>query len=88
MTRRGFSWRNVYQPRNPLFWIMLTLNGLSLMLGWITQTRTLTVWASLLVGIFAIGNALLGSWLLWRLLSTSPQPDVPPPAPSKDKPTS
>lgn len=50
----------------------MTLNALSLALGWITQTRTLNVWAALLVGAFAIGNAVLGTWLLWRLLSTSP----------------
>lgn len=76
------KWRNAYQPKNPLFWMMMTVNGLSLVLGWITQTRTLHVWAALLVGCFAIGNAVLGTWLLWRLVSNSPPPaalqDAPP----------
>ena len=65
-------WRNVYQPRNPLFWIMMTLNALSLVLAWITRSYSLNTGASLVVGTFAVGNALLGTWLLWRLVSTSP----------------
>ena len=70
-------WRNVYQPRNPLFWIMMILNALSLVLAWITRTYSLNTSASVLVGIFAFGNALLGAWLLWRLLSTPPNLQAP-----------
>lgn len=58
----------LYQPRNPLFWIMLALNLLSLVLGWITRTHTLTVVGGVLVTAFAIGNALLGTYLAWRLM--------------------
>ena len=58
----------LYQPRNPLFWIMVALNVLSTLLGWITHTHTLGVVASLLVAGFAIGNAVLGTWLAWRLV--------------------
>lgn len=60
----------LYQPRNPLFWMMLTLNVLSAVLGWITHTYPLGVAASLMVAGFAIGNAVLGTWLVWRLLKS------------------
>jgi uncharacterized membrane protein len=59
----------LFQPRNPLFWLMLLLNALSAALAWVVQYRHLNGWASLIVGIFAIGNALIGSWLIWRLLN-------------------
>lgn len=58
----------LYQPRNPLFWIMVALNALPALLGWITLSYALDVAASLLVAGFAIGNALPGSRLTWRLV--------------------
>ena len=58
----------IYQPRNPLFWIMLALNLLSLVLAWLTRTYSLTALGSILVTAFAIGNALLGTYLAWRLV--------------------
>lgn len=63
----------LYQPRNPLFWIMLALNllsMLSMLLGWVTHTYSLGVFASLLVTGFAIGNALMGIYLAWRLVNS------------------
>jgi hypothetical protein len=32
----------------------------------------LETWAALIVGGFALGNALIGSWLVWRLLRDPP----------------
>jgi hypothetical protein len=32
------KFNRLYQPRNPHFWIMLSLNLLSLVLGWITRS--------------------------------------------------
>lgn len=58
----------LYQPRNPLFWIMLVLNLFSLVLSWITRSYSLDVLGSLLVTIFAVGNGLLGAFLAWRLI--------------------
>ncbi len=58
----------LYQPRNPLFWIMVVLNGLSALLGWITHSYALGTVATLLVVVFAMGNALLGSFIAWRLV--------------------
>ena len=60
----------LYQPDNPLFWIMLVLNALSAVLGWITHTYPLGMLASLLVMGFALGNAFLGTWLAWRLIKS------------------
>ena len=62
----------IYQPRNPLFWLMLVLNVLSYALAWIVQNRALNTLGMLLVGGFALVNALLGMWLLWRLMQTAP----------------
>ncbi|MBK6591700.1 MAG: hypothetical protein IPG23_02640 [Burkholderiales bacterium] len=60
----------IYQPRNPLFWVMLALNLMSLVLGWVTHNQSLNVLASVLVGGFAIGNAVLGTWIAWRLANS------------------
>ena len=62
----------LFQPRNPLFWLMLLLNALSAALAWMVQYRPLNGWASLVVVIFAVGNAVIGSWLIWRLLRDEP----------------
>ena len=62
----------IYQPRNPLFWIMLALNALSYALAWIVQNRSLNTMGMLLIGGFALVNAVLGMWLLWRLAQAAP----------------
>ena len=67
----------IYQPRNPLFWIMLALNALSYALMWIVQNRTLNTLGMLLVGTFALINAALGMWLLWRLGQSPPNTKLP-----------
>lgn len=59
----------LFQPRNPLFWLMLAVNALSLILAVVAQTRTLNSLGNILVYGFAIGNALLGILLAWRLAS-------------------
>jgi uncharacterized membrane protein len=64
----------LYQPRNPLFWLMLVLNGLSPLLAWVVHNRPLNTAATLVVTCFAIGNAVLGMWFAWRLLREEPAP--------------
>jgi 4-hydroxybenzoate polyprenyltransferase len=66
--------RRLIQPRNPAFWIMLALNGLSAVLLWIAQNFHLSLVASLVVMVFALGNAVLGLRMLRQLLNT-PSPD-------------
>ena len=60
----------LFQPRNPLFWIMVVLNGLSALLGWLTHTYVMGSVVSLIVVGLAIGNALLGTYLAWRLVNS------------------
>ncbi|HEY0847072.1 MAG TPA: hypothetical protein VGE12_17010 [Noviherbaspirillum sp.] len=57
------------QPRNPLFWLMLAVNLLSLILAMFAQTRTLNTLGYLLVYGFAVCNALLGILIAWKLAS-------------------
>lgn len=62
----------LFQLRNPLFWMAMALNALSAALAWIVHNRVLDTWATLIVAGFAIGNGLIGSWLVWRLLRDEP----------------
>jgi hypothetical protein len=68
----SLKWRRIYQPRNPLFWLMLMLNTLSYALGWLVQNRALSTVGMLVVASFALVNAVLGTWLMWRLMHTEP----------------
>ena len=56
---------------------MLVLNALSYALAWIVQNRALNTLGMLLVGGFALVNAVLGVWLLWRLAQTVPSRQQP-----------
>lgn len=60
----------LYQPRNPMFWLMVAFNVLSWVLGWVTHTQSLNMVGSLLITGCALGNAVLGTWLAWRLVNT------------------
>jgi thiol:disulfide interchange protein len=60
----------LYQPRNPLFWLMLVLNLLSMVLGWVSHTQSPGVLVSLVIVVFAVGNAVLGAFLMWRLVNS------------------
>lgn len=64
--------QRIYQPSSPLFWLMLVLNVLSFALSWIVQNRVLNTLGMVLVGTFALVNAMLGMWLMWRLMQTKP----------------
>lgn len=58
----------LWQPRNPAFWLMVTINLLSTVLAWITRRYELGPLPALIVAVFAIGNALLGIYLMLRLM--------------------
>lgn len=69
----------VFQPRNPLFWLMLVLNALSYALVWIVQNRPLNTLGLLLMAGFALANATLGTWLVWLLMRDAPpKPEAAP----------
>lgn len=59
----------LFQPYNPLFWLMIAVNVLSLILATIAQTRPLNGLGSFIVYGFAACNALLGILLAWKLAS-------------------
>lgn len=60
--------QRIFQPRNPLFWLLLAVNGLSFAMAWIARRPDLNMLGMLLAGSFALGNTLLGMFLAWRLL--------------------
>ncbi|MBN8474785.1 hypothetical protein [Sulfuritalea sp.] len=62
----------LWQPRNPAFWLMIVLNLLSTVLAWIARRFDLAPVAALMVAAFAIGNALLGVYLMWLLMRDDP----------------
>lgn len=75
----------LFQPHNPLFWIMLALNTLSMALGWLVQNRPLNTFGLVVVLVFGLGNAVVGMWLAWQLVR-DPSPPVPAPAPAPEPP--
>lgn len=58
----------LFQPRNPLFWLMLVLNGLSSVLSWLLHAHTLTTPVTIMLALFALANAIIGIWLAIRLM--------------------
>jgi hypothetical protein len=66
----------LFQPRNPRFWVWVALNFLSAALAWALQTRTLAMGVMLLLALFALGNAVLGTWLMLLLWRTEPPVDT------------
>lgn len=58
----------LYQPGNPLFWVMIVLNVLSAVLAWVMRSTSLTTPVNLAIGLFALGNALLGIMIAFRLM--------------------
>lgn len=60
--------RRLIQPRQPAFWFMVVLNALSMVLLWLAQTPELTLTVSLLIAVFALGNAALGAFFAWQLV--------------------
>lgn len=56
------------QPRNPLFWLMMTLNGLSSALAFFLHAYDLPLVLRLVVGGFALANAVFGLRIAYRLM--------------------
>ncbi len=58
----------LFQPRNPLFWLMLVLNALSSVFSYLLHTRELTTAVTLVVALFALANAIIGIGIAVRLM--------------------
>lgn len=64
----GVKLGRLIQPRKPAFWLMLVLNALSMVLVWLMQNYTLSPLASVVLALFALGNAGFGAYFTWQLL--------------------
>lgn len=60
----------LYQPRNPLFWMLVVLNLLSMVLSYLAQNYTLSTLGTAIVFMFAVLNAILSAGLAWRLVKS------------------
>lgn len=63
----------IFQPRNPRFWLLLVLNLLSAALAWAMRLPGVASTAVVVMGMLALGNALLGMWLMWALVREEPE---------------
>src|SRR5690606_33581924 len=54
----------LYRPHDRRFWLMIVLNVLSAILAWVLRTYPLVPLASVVVGVFALGNAALGMFIM------------------------
>ncbi|PPE67804.1 hypothetical protein [Caldimonas caldifontis] len=58
----------IFQPRNPLFWLMLAFSVLSSVCAWALRAMPLTTLGLVLVGSVGLANALISLALTWRLI--------------------
>ena len=58
----------LFQPRNPLFWIFILLNGLSTAISYLLRTHELPLLFMLLLAGFALGNVVYGIRIALRLM--------------------
>lgn len=66
------SLRRLWQPRHPLFWLVLLFNALSSGCAWLMRSRDLSDGLILLLGALALLNVGFGLVAAWRLMG-SPQ---------------
>jgi len=62
----------LFQPRNPVFWLMVLLNALSSVLSYLLHTRELSTAATAVLALFALANAVIGIGLAIRLMREEP----------------
>lgn len=67
------QWSRLFQPQNPIFWLLVVLNLLNAFLVVLLNSNRLSLPGLLTIASLAVTNALLSMWLTWRLLKT---PDV------------
>ena len=60
----------LFQPKNPQFWLLVTLNLLSLALSHITQNYNLNTLGLTLLIIVNVINVALSSYIAWRLVNS------------------
>jgi hypothetical protein len=67
MTSLAAAFRRVWQPRKPLFWLVVGFQILSSAIVLFIQIHEPPAGLRLVLGLLALTNTLLGWWLLARL---------------------
>lgn len=62
----------LYQPRNPDFWLLVILNLLSTAISYLLRQQELPLPLTLLLVAFALGNVIYGLRIAVRLMATEP----------------
>ena len=60
--------RRLWQPRNPLFWMMVAFNALSSLCSWALRALPLNNVGLLLVSAIALMNVCFGLLAAWKLM--------------------
>ncbi|MBI4995308.1 MAG: hypothetical protein HZC22_00070 [Rhodocyclales bacterium] len=58
----------LYQPRNPLFWLLVVLNLLSTGISYILRSQDLPALITLVLASFALVNFVIGIRIALRLM--------------------
>ena len=82
MSSAPSSLRRLWQPRNPLFWMVVVLQLLSGLIVLYIQLHEPPDSLRLLLGLMALSDSALAWWLTVRLWRTAPPPaDAQPDSP-------
>ena len=60
--------RRLWQPRNPLFWMMVAFNALSSLCSWALRALPLNNVGLLFVSAIALMNVCFGLLAAWKLM--------------------
>jgi hypothetical protein len=68
------SLQRLWQPRNPLFWLVVVFNLMSSAMAWGLHLARPEGVLLLMLTVLALANTGMGWWLLWRLWKQAPPP--------------
>jgi 4-hydroxybenzoate polyprenyltransferase len=66
------QWKRLWQPRNPMFWMMVGFNALSSLCTWAMQALPLNPLGLALLAVVALLNVGMGLLAGWALLRQPP----------------
>lgn len=72
---RELKFARLIQPRNPLFWLLILLNGLSSAISFVLHAYQLPLGTTLLLAGFALGNVIAGIVIALHLMAGEPLRD-------------
>ncbi|MSQ58366.1 MAG: hypothetical protein EXR36_01600 [Betaproteobacteria bacterium] len=61
----------LWQPRKPLFWMMMGFNVLSSVCTWAMRTLPLNSFGLVLIGMIALMNVAFGLLAAWKLVQSN-----------------